>query len=173
MSKKINYKHLFISKEENLQQIMRVNHAGELGAKYIYLGQLKALPEDREILEMLEGELKHLEFFEDKITEGNYRPSILNPLWKKMAFLMGYLSAKNERKTAMLCTKEVEEVIEKHYQSQIEILEEGNFKEVLKQFHKEEIEHLKVGFESSKGATKFSKVFNYITRLGIFFSSKI
>ena len=173
MSTKVNYKHLFFSKEENLQKIMRVNHAGELGAKHIYLGQLKALPEDREILEMLEGELKHLEFFEDKIKEGNYKPSVLNPLWKKMAFLMGYLSAKNGRKTAMLCTKEVEDVIEKHYQSQIETLEGGELKQTLEQFRKEEIEHLNIGLEISEGTTKFSKIFNFITRFGIFCSNKI
>ena len=78
--------------------------------------------EDEEILEMLEGELKHLEFFEEEIEKNGYKPSILNPIWQKMAFAMGYLSGKHSKKMAMLCTKEVEDVIEKHYQKQIDIL---------------------------------------------------
>jgi ubiquinone biosynthesis monooxygenase Coq7 len=173
MSKKMNYKHLFIPKEDYLQKIMQVNHAGELGAKYIYLGQLKALPGDREILEMLESELKHLEFFEDKIIESGYKPSILNPIWDKMAFLMGYFSAKNSRKMAMLCTQKVEEVIEKHYQVQIDTLEDGELKDTLIRFRNEEIEHLNIGSSQSDGFIKASRLFNFITRFGIFFSSRI
>ncbi len=136
MSQKVNYKHLF---QENLREdFTRVNHAGEIGAKFIYLGQLKALKEDEEILEMLEGELKHLEFFEEEIEKNGYKPSILNPIWQKMAFAMGYLSGKHSKKMAMLCTKEVEDVIEKHYQKQIDILENyDDFKEKLIQFRNE------------------------------------
>jgi ubiquinone biosynthesis monooxygenase Coq7 len=168
----MNYKHLFTSQKDTLHKMVRVNHAGELGAKQIYLGQLMALKEDAEILEMLESELKHLEFFEDEIIKNGYSPSIFNPIWQKLAFLMGFVSAKSSRKMAMLCTFKVEEVIEKHYQEQIEILEEGSFKDALIKFRKEEIEHLNAGEKQSQGFTKYGIIFTAFTKLGIFFSSK-
>ena len=169
----MKYKHLFTSKKETLNDIIRVNHAGELGAKYIYMGQLKALPQDKEILNMLEGELKHLEFFENEIKDNGYTPSIINPIWKKCAFLMGYLSAKHSREMAMLCTHQVEDVIERHYQSQIDILEEGDLKNTLIKFRQEEIEHLEIGIKEGKYSPKLALIFTFITKFGIFFSSKL
>ncbi len=168
----MKYKHLFISQKETLHKMVKVNHAGELGAKQIYLGQLAALKEDAEILEMLESELKHLEFFEDEIIKNGYSPSIFNPIWQKLAFLMGFVSAKSSRKMAMLCTFKVEEVIEKHYQKQIEILEESPLKNAIIKFRKEEIEHLHLGEIQSGGLIKYGMIFTVFTKIGIFFSSK-
>jgi ubiquinone biosynthesis monooxygenase Coq7 len=167
------YKHLFTSKKHLLEEIIRVDHAGELGAKYIYLGQLMALKEDRDILEMLEGELKHLEFFEEEIKIHGYAPSIFNPIWQKMAFLMGFLSGIMGRKTAMLCTYSVEEVIEKHYLKQINSLPFCDLHATLERFRKEELEHSQIGSSQSEGYKKYSKVFTFITHLGIFLSSKV
>jgi 3-demethoxyubiquinol 3-hydroxylase len=172
----MKYKHLFTPKKKLINQIIMVDHAGELGAKYIYLGQLEALPKDKEIINMLDGELKHLEFFENQIKNNGYTPSLINPIWKKFAFLMGFFSAKHSRDMAMLCTHKVEDVIQKHYQSQIDILEEGELKNKLIQFRNEEIEHMEIGIkeEDLKNYKKlYSAIFNFITRFGIFFSSKI
>ena len=169
----MKYKHLFTSKKQTLNDIIRVNHAGELGAKYIYLGQLKALPNDKEIIDMLESELKHLEFFTNEIKDKGYTPSVINIIWAKCAFLMGFLSAKHSRETAMLCTHKVEDIIEKHYKSQIDILENGILKEKLIQFRNEEIEHMQIGIEEGSNSKKLSLLFSFITKFGIFVSSKI
>lgn len=173
----MKYKHLFQTKKNIKANIIRVDHAGELGAKHIYLGQLHVMPRDKEIMNMLEGELKHLEFFENEIKEHGYTPSLINPIWKKLAFLMGFFSGKHSREMAMLCTHKVEEVIEKHYKSQIDILDDGDFKNTLIKFRKEEMEHMEIGIEEGvKDKKKYyitSNIFTFITRFGIFFSSKI
>ena len=61
------------------------------------------------------------------------------------------------KKATMLCTASVEEVIDKHYLSQIEHLEseETEEKELLKKikkFRQEELEHRDIAYE--EGATK-------------------
>lgn len=171
-----NYAHLFSLKNPE-EEMIRVDHAGELGAKYIYLGQLKALKGDREILEMLEGELTHLDFFEEEISKRGVRPSLLNPLWKHCAFAMGYLTALGSRKAAMLCTEKVETVIASHYGEQISILEENTPQnceliEKLKKFKEDELEHLHIGRASSMSHKMLGNIITFCTKTAIK-SSKI
>jgi ubiquinone biosynthesis monooxygenase Coq7 len=164
----------FFKLEETEEEMIRVNHAGELGAKQIYLGQLKALNNDVEILEMLESELEHLEYFEEKIKQTGVRPSLLNAIWKPSAFLMGYLSGKiGGRKIAMLCTEKVEEVIEKHYESQIAILENSELKDKIIKFRAEEIAHMKIGKIEGRESELIGKLFSGLTKLAIVLSKKI
>ena len=167
MQKKVSYSHLF--REGGCEsEIIRVNHAGELGAKQIYLGQLKALKEDIQILEMLENELEHLEYFDKKIKTEGIRPSILNSIWKPCAFAMGYLSVKiGGRKMAMLCTEKVEEVIERHYLEQIETLDEGELKEKIIKFREDEIHHQNTGKTDGENNKFFAPIFTVFTKLAI------
>ena len=171
------YSHLFKNKKTIIEEFIRVDHAGELGAKYIYLGQLKVLKGEVQIVEMLEGEMEHLDYFENYIKRENIRPSILNYLWKECAFFMGFLSAGIYKKSgAMLCTKEVEDVIEKHYAKQITVLEDLKFNEDLKnkiiKFREDEISHFKIGESESNANKVFSIVIKSITRLAIVLSKK-
>ncbi len=112
-----------------ISQMIRVNHAGELGAKVIYEGQILALKlkGDHQNLEvvtkMRDQELPHLKFFEQKIIEQKVRPTIMQPLWKIGGFALGFATAIIDIKSAMTCTTAVEEAIEDHYQSQINELE--------------------------------------------------
>lgn len=160
------YKNLF--KIEKEHEIVRVDHAGELGAKYIYLGQLQALKNDNQILEMLEGELIHLQYFEDKIKQEGIRPSALNPIWRPCAFLLGFLTAKlGGRRFAMLCTEKVEEVISEHYAEQIDLLEESNFKQVLIKFRNDEIMHLNTGKNEGLKNEITGKLISFFTKTAI------
>ena len=71
-----------------LEEIIRVDHAGERGAIKIYEGQLLALKtfkQDeelrRKIEEMKEHEAEHLNFFNKEIEKRNIKPTKLLPLW--------------------------------------------------------------------------------------------
>ena len=177
MIKSANYIHLFKRKQDTKAEFIRVDHAGELGAKYIYLGQLKVLKGETQIVEMLESEMEHLDYFEDYIKRENVRPSVLNSLWKECAFLMGFLSARIYKKSgAMLCTKEVEDVIEKHYEKQIKILDDLKLNEDLKnkiiKFREDEISHFKIGQSESIANRTFSIAVKSITHLAIILSKK-
>ena len=113
---------------KRIEEIIRVNHAGEFGAKKIYQGQIKYCknPDAQKVLKiMLDQEQKHLEYFSNKIQKGFSRPTIFMPLWSIGGYLMGAISAKISLKAAMIVTKNVEAVIEDHYAKQINYLEDS------------------------------------------------
>jgi len=102
-----------------LEEIIRVDHAGERGAIKIYEGQLlalKTIKQDNDlkdkIEEMKEQEKKHLEYFEKEIQKRKIKPTYLLPLWDVMGVTLGFGSALLGKKAAMLCTASVEEVID-------------------------------------------------------------
>ena len=144
-----------------LEEIIRVDHAGERGAIKIYEGQLLALKTIKkddnlkdEIEKMKEHEKEHFEFFEKEIQKRNIKPTYLLPLWDLMAVALGFGTTILGKKAAMLCTASVEEVIDGHYASQIDKLgdDENNLKQKIVKFRADELEHKNLAYE--RGATK-------------------
>lgn len=170
----------FINKnpKANISEIIRVNHAGEYGAKRIYLGQLAVLKGNKEIEHMYHQELKHLEFFEGEITKRRIRPTILSPIWHYGGFMLGFLTAKMGINSAMACTEAVENVIEQHYDEQLSVIpvEEKILKDKIKCFLDEEIEHRQTAiFKGSKEAKLYpftTLLIKYITKSAIRLSKK-
>ena len=120
-----------ISKNK-IEEFIRVDHAGERGAVKIYEGQLLALNtlvEDEKLKEIIENmrehEKEHCEFFEKEIKKRNIKPTKLLPLWDLLGVSLGFGSTLLGKKAAMLCTASVEEVIDKHYQNQIDKLDKN------------------------------------------------
>lgn len=135
-----------LSKEERLQRILRVDHAGEYGAKRIYAGQLAVLgksPSGDIIRHMAEQEERHLKTFDDLLNQRQVRPTILHPIWHVAGFALGAATAAMGEKAAMACTEAVEEVIDEHYAAQSAELgdDEPELKEKIEEFRAEELEH--------------------------------
>jgi len=135
-----------LSKEERMARILRVDHAGEYGAKRIYAGQLAVLgksPSSDVIRHMAEQEERHLKTFDDLINERHVRPTILHPVWHVAGFALGAATALMGEKAAMACTEAVEEVIDEHYAAQAEELgdAEPELKATIEEFRAEELEH--------------------------------
>ena len=142
--------------KKKLEEFIRVDHAGERGAIKIYEGQLLALKtfkKDPELLklveEMREHEQEHSDFFENEIRERNIKPTKFLPLWDLLGVGLGFGSTILGKKAAMLCTASVEEVIDKHYQSQIDQLQddEKKLREKIKKFRADELEHKDIAYE--------------------------
>ena len=117
--------------KKTLEEIIRVDHAGERGAIKIYEGQLLALKTfkqdeelKRKIEDMREHEKEHYEFFDKEIQKRNIKPTKLLPLWDLMGITLGFGTAMMGKKAAMLCTASVEEVIDGHYKDQTYKLKE-------------------------------------------------
>ena len=68
-------------------------------------------------------EKEHLDFFNKEIKKRNIRPTKLLPLWDLLGVGLGFGSAIIGKKATMLCTASVEEVIDEHYQNQINELD--------------------------------------------------
>ena len=169
-----------------LEEIIRVDHAGERGAIKIYEGQLLALKTfkqdeelKRKIEDMREHEKEHFEFFDKEIQKRNIKPTKLLPLWDIMGVTLGFGTAMLGEKAAMLCTASVEEVIDGHYKDQTYKLkdDEKDLKEKIKKFRQDELEHKDIAYEH--GATKkglfsvLDKVIKTSSRIAIAISEKI
>ncbi len=164
------------NRKKRLEQMARINHAGECAAKYIYEGQLKFTKdpvEKKKIQDMASHEAEHLEYFEGQIVANNYRPTILQPLVKRFAYGMGALSALLGKDAAMLCTHAVEDVISQHYKEQEDILgaEDKELKNRIKQFREDEEEHYNIAegydLKGVKGGRLFEKFIKAGCNLGI------
>ena len=143
------------------EEFIRVDHAGERGAVKIYEGQLLALntivkDDDlkKTIEEMKIHEKEHCEFFENEIKKRKIKPTKFLPLWDLLGVGLGFGSTILGKKAAMLCTASVEEVIDEHYQNQIDQLgsDEKNLKKKIIKFRKDELHHKDIAYD--KGATK-------------------
>ena len=172
--------------QKTLEEIIRVDHAGERGAIKIYEGQLlalKTIKQDNDlkdkIEEMKEQEKEHLEYFEKEIQKRKIKPTYLLPVWDLMSVALGFGTALLGKKAAMLCTASVEEVIEDHYQSQLKKIgdDEKDLKEKIEKFRADEVEHKNMAYES--GATNkglysiMDKAIRTGSRIAITISEKI
>ncbi|XP_073245102.1 5-demethoxyubiquinone hydroxylase, mitochondrial-like isoform X1 [Porites lutea] len=139
----------------HIDRIIRVDHAGELGADRIYAGQMAVLggtDVGPTIQHMWDQEKKHLQTFEQIIADRRVRPTVLIPLWNVAGFVLGAGTALLGKEAAMACTVAVEEVISEHYDNQLrELLTEGvtdenkELLDTIQTFRDEELEHLHIG----------------------------
>jgi ubiquinone biosynthesis monooxygenase Coq7 len=133
-----------------LGEILRVDHAGELGAVHIYRGQRAVFeaarggrPAATMLADMERHEAAHLEAFDKLLAERRVRPTLLAPVWRVAGFALGAATALMGEKAAHACTEAVETVIEDHYAGQIEELagREPALAEELARFREDELAH--------------------------------
>jgi ubiquinone biosynthesis monooxygenase Coq7 len=133
-----------------LAEILRVDHAGELGAVHIYRGQRavlnRARGQDRiawQLQEMEAQEAEHLAAFDRLLTERRVRPTLMAPLWRVAGFALGATTALLGEKAAHACTEAVESVIEQHYAGQIAEVaaDEPDLAAELTRFRTDELAH--------------------------------
>ena len=175
-----------IINKKKIEEFIRVDHAGERGAVKIYEGQLLALNTlvkdealKKTIEEMKIHEKEHCEFFESEIKKRKIKPTKFLPLWDLLGVGLGFGSTILGKKAAMLCTASVEEVIDKHYQDQINKLgpEEKELRKKIIKFREDELHHKDVAYE--KGATKkglyslMDKIIKTGSKIAINISEKI
>lgn len=170
------------SRAEQLAQIIRVNQAGEYGAKRIYEGQLAVLGKTADgpvIKEMLAQEEVHLAQFNKLIAERGVRPTALEPIWHAAGFALGAATALMGREAAMACTVAVEDVIGEHYAEQAEALgtAEPELKSTIEKFRGDEMHHrdvsLQHGAEQAVAYPVLTGAIKAGTRLAIWLSKRI
>ena len=174
------------SDKKKIEEFIRVDHAGERGAIKIYEGQLLALNtfvKDEElkktIEEMKEHEHEHANYFDQEIKKRGIKPTKFLPLWDLLGVGLGFGSTLLGKKAAMLCTASVEEVIDEHYQNQIDQIEsdEKELKKKIIKFREDELHHKDIAYE--KGASKegiysiFDKIVKTGSKIAIRVSEKI
>ena len=172
--------------KKKIEEFIRVDHAGERGAIKIYEGQLLALNTvfkdeklKKTIEEMKFNEKEHLDFFEKELKKRNIKPTKFLPIWDLLGVGLGFGTTLLGKKAAMLCTASVEEVIDEHYQKQINQIEddEKQLKKKIIKFKEDELHHKDIAYK--KGATKkgpyliLDKIIKTGSKIAISISEKI
>ena len=174
------------SNKNKIKKFIRVDHAGERGAIKIYEGQLLALNTivkndelKKKIEEMKEHEKEHANYFENEIKKRDIKPTKFLPLWDLLGVGLGFCSTVLGKKATMLCTASVEEVIDKHYQNQIDQIEsdEKELRNKIIKFREDELHHKNIAY--NEGATKegvysiLDKIIKTGSKIAINISEKI
>ena len=181
--KKIAKKSKSTTDKTILDEIIRVDHAGEYGATRIYDGQIAVFGKDskigKTIQHMADQEQEHIEKFNELLIEKRVRPTALLPVWNIAGFALGAGTALMGEKAAMACTVAVEKVIGEHYREQQELLEddEKELKKTIAKFEKDELEHHDIGLdhdaENAPGYKVMTKVIEIGCKAAIAISKKI
>jgi len=166
-----------------LEEIIRVDHAGEYSATKIYDGQIAIFGKNskigKTIQHMAEQEQEHIKTFEKLILKNHVRPTALLPLWNVAGYLLGVSTALMGEKSAMACTVAVETVIAEHYKNQIKQLGNDQKKliSIIKKFEKDELEHHDIGIkhdaENILGYNLMTKIISAGCKAAIAISKKI
>ena len=166
-----------------LEEIIRVDHAGEFGATRIYDGQIaifgKKSKIGKTIKHMADQEQEHIETFEKLILNHRVRPTALLPVWNVAGYFLGVATAMMGEKAAMACTVAVEKVIGEHYHKKLSLLkgDHKKLKATIKKFAQDELEHHDIGIahdaEKTPGYTILTKFIEMGCKTAIAVSKKI
>jgi ubiquinone biosynthesis monooxygenase Coq7 len=154
---------------ETVEQMIRVDHAGEYGAARIYAGQLAVMGNRAAVApaigRMKAQEARHLAVFDRLIVERAVRPTLLHPLWHVAGYALGAATALLGPDAAMACTVAVETEIDRHYQAQRDALgnRDPELSAHIADFQAEEVEHRDTA--SAMGGTGFP-VMSAVIRAG-------
>ena len=155
-----------------LEDIIRVDHAGEYGATRIYDGQIAVFGKNskigKTIQHMADQEQEHIQKFEELIVKNRVRPTALIPVWNVAGYALGVSTALLGEKAAMACTVAVETVIGNHYGEQLSLLEDDQkeLKKTIKKFKADELEHHDIGIAHDAEKTPGYKVLSKVIELG-------
>jgi ubiquinone biosynthesis monooxygenase Coq7 len=169
-----------------MAEILRVDHAGELGAVHIYRGQRAVFEAGRgrgetagTLAEMEAHEQVHLDAFDRLLNARRVRPTLMAPIWRVAGFALGAGTALMGEKAAHACTEAVETVIEEHYAGQIEELasREPELAAELARFRDDELAHrdraVEAGAREAPGYGLLSAAIRAGCRLAIKVSEKV
>lgn len=169
-------------KKTLIDQIIRVDQAGEYGAKRIYEGQLAVLGNSDAaptLRTMLAQEEEHLKRFNEVMAARGTRPTLLQPVWHVAGFALGAATAFLGKEAAMACTVAVEDVIGEHYREQAEQLgdDEQDLRATISAFRDDELHHRDVslaqGAEQAPGYEVLTAAVKAGTRLAIWLAKRI
>lgn len=165
-----------------LAEIVRVDQAGEYGAKRIYEGQLAVLGKTDAapaLKAMLAQEEEHLGAFNRIMADRAVRPTALEPVWHVAGFALGAATALLGKDAAMACTVAVENVIAEHYAEQAAQLgdDEKDLRDTITRFRGDELHHravsLEHGAENAPAYPALTAAISAATRFAILLSKKI
>lgn len=116
---------------QTVEQILRVDHAGECGAIRIYRSQIAVAkvfhPQCVGALEeMLEHELRHFQTFDALLKRRGIRTCHALPLWIAGGLMLGSFTALLGERAIWVCTAAIENTVNEHLDHQVAVLAESD-----------------------------------------------
>jgi ubiquinone biosynthesis monooxygenase Coq7 len=116
-----------VTTAQSVDQILRVDHAGECGAIRIYRSQIAIArvlhPGCVPALEhMLGHELTHFETFDRLLKARKVRPCHALPLWMAGGWMLGTITALFGERAIWVCTAAIENTVNDHLEHQVAVL---------------------------------------------------
>ena len=158
-----------------VEEMLRVDHAGEYGAVAIYRGQQAVFAQSprttdmaAQLEEMKAEEQKHLDAFDRLLVEREVRPTAMMPLWNLAGYGLGVATALMGQKAAHACTDAVETVIEQHYAKQAEAVaaDDPELAATFREFREDELHHRDIALEGGAREARGYRVLSRVIRAG-------
>lgn len=126
--------------------LMRVNHAGEIAAQALYVGQAIGArrPETRaHLLDAAREERDHLDWCRTRLDELGARPSLLGPFWYAGSFCIGLAAGALGDAVSLGFVSETERQVEAHLKDHLERLPPRDVKSraILERMAEDEVHH--------------------------------
>lgn len=140
--------------------LMRVNHTGEICAQGLYEGQALTARDAgtrHALLAAAQEETDHLAWCEDRLTELDARPSLLNPLFYAASYAMGAVTGLLGDRVSLGFVEATEDQVCRHLESHMASLPEQDARSraIVEQMHADEARH---GADAlAKGGTEFPR----------------
>jgi ubiquinone biosynthesis monooxygenase Coq7 len=116
-----------VTTAQTVDQILRVDHAGECGAIRIYRSQIAIArvlhPGCVQTLKhMLAHELTHFKTFDGLLKSRKIRPCHALPLWMVGGWMLGTITALFGERAIWVCTAAIENTVNDHLEHQVAVL---------------------------------------------------
>jgi ubiquinone biosynthesis monooxygenase Coq7 len=136
-----------------ISRILRVNHAGELGAINIYAAQIALARRDDDLRaflsETLSHEREHARQFLALMPDRQTRPCGAMPLWGLGGAFLGVITGLLNRNAVLICTEAVERTVHRHLDDQLAWLADRDpvLSATIRQIQTQELGHLQFALE--------------------------
>jgi ubiquinone biosynthesis monooxygenase Coq7 len=140
--------------------LMRVNHTGEICAQGLYEGQALTAKDGetrQALLNAAQEETDHLAWCQERLSELDSKPSVLNPLFYAASYAMGAVTGLLGDRVSLGFVEATEDQVCKHLESHMDSLPEQDEKSraIITQMHEDEARH---GAEAmAKGGAEFPR----------------
>ncbi|MFM8153863.1 MAG: 2-polyprenyl-3-methyl-6-methoxy-1,4-benzoquinone monooxygenase [Polynucleobacter victoriensis] len=137
---------LTTQEKQHAAGLMRVNHVGEVCAQALYQSQ-KLHAKSADLKDKLEHaaieEEDHLAWCEQRLSELDSRPSLLNPLWYAGSFVLGSVAGLAGDQVSIGFVSETEKQVENHLDGHLTELPTNDYRSraIVAQMREDEISH--------------------------------
>ena len=134
------------SERKHIAGLMRINHTGEVCAQALYAGQALTAKSHETMASMKHAaaeEVDHLAWCDERLTQLDSRPSLLNPIFYGLSFALGAAAGLAGDKWSLGFVAETERQVEEHLQNHLQEIPESDQKTaaIIKQMIVDEQQH--------------------------------